>query len=410
MMIRSGSIRDSDATNPVVVEDLDKILAIELKEAILFKATSLVEAVFPDKYLPLPINEDVLQSLTAVYGKNGWIEPATNTESSSAKWLNRVGKFKVHPLVYFTDTFNGIGNAFAKKFHIRLRRRWCSTKHASPVDGSAIKRKPDLALVDVKRRGKIRAPEWKNIRTICEVTSQSTFHLKLRNQILNKAYVAMNEQDDRRFFIFLSFFNHTSFQITLCDRAGVIHSPAYNIYGDALYLLRILTGLMFAEEHVLGYDPTIRRGPDDTIVAISIDGAEYQVVKKLFSSSSLRGRATRCWHVKNDKEQFAIKDSWIHEGRRSNEADILRQISGVACVPILIAAEDLKHPGDPNITDSTRLYRAGFDFDEARLHRRILMQPVGESVWSFTSKKELVGVFMDVITSKFAYLYCQTRS
>jgi len=126
------------------------------------------------------------------------------------------------------------------------------------LDGSAIKRKPDLALVDVKRRGKQWAPEWKDIRTIGEVTTQSTFHLRLHNQILNKAYVAMNEQDDRLFFIFLSFFNHTSFQITLCDRASVIHSPPYNIYGDALYLLRILTGLMFAKEHVIGYDPTIR--------------------------------------------------------------------------------------------------------------------------------------------------------
>lgn len=62
MMICSGSIHNSYATNPVVMEDLDKILAIELREAILFKATSLVEAVFPDKYLPLPINEDIVDS------------------------------------------------------------------------------------------------------------------------------------------------------------------------------------------------------------------------------------------------------------------------------------------------------------------------------------------------------------
>ena len=38
------------------------------------------------------------------------------------------------------------------------------------------------------------------------------------------------------------------------------------------------------------------------------------------------------------------------------------------------------------------------------------MQPVGESVWYFTSKKELVGAFMDIITSTFAYLYCQILS
>src|ERR1700720_3882452 len=121
-------------------------------------------------------------------------------------------------------------------------------------------------------------------------------------------------------------------------------------------------------------------------MAILIAGVEYQVVKKLFSSSSLRGHATRCWHVKRDEEEYVIKDSWIHEGWKSNEADILRQISGVACIPTLIAAEDLKHPGDPNINDSTCLYRAGLDYDEARLHQRILMQLVGERVRSFSSK------------------------
>ena len=258
MMICSGSVCDSDATDPVVMEDLDKILAIELRDAIIYEATSLVEAVFPDKYLPLAINKKLLQSLKTVYGKNGWIKPATDSEPSSAKWLNRIGKFKVHALVTSADTFNGIANALAKKCSICLRRRWCSSKHTSPVKGSAIRRKPDLVLVDARHRlVDDWKPEWKDICAIGEVTCQQTFHLKLRNQILNKAYVAMNQQDDRHFIVFLSFFNHTSFCITLCDRTGVIHSPAYKIYGDALYLLRILTCLMFSAEHELGHDPTI---------------------------------------------------------------------------------------------------------------------------------------------------------
>jgi hypothetical protein len=408
MMIRSGSVRDSDATNPVGVEDLDKILAIELNNAVLDDVTSLVEAVFPDKYLPFAVNKTLLRSLKDVYGKNGWIGPALGSESTTAEWLNGIGKFKIHALVTSTDTFNGIANALVAKRQIHLRRRWCSSNHASPVKGSPIKRKPDLVLVDA-HRPEDWVPEWKDIRAIGELTSQKSLTRKLRNQILNKAYVAMNKQDDRRFIIFLTFVD-TSFYLTLCDRAGVVYSSAYDIHGDALRLLRILTGLMCSEEHVLGHDPTIRRGPDDTVVAISIAGVEYEVIKKLFSSSSLRGRATRCWHVKKDEEEFVIKDGWIHEGRKSSEADILRQISGVACVPTLIAAEDLKHPGDPNVTDSTCLYRAGVDYDEVRLHRRILMQPVGTSIWSFTSKKELVGAFMDIVTSKVAYLYCRTWS
>jgi hypothetical protein len=95
---------------------------------------------------------------------------------------------------------------------------------------------------------------------------------------------------------------------------------------------------------------------------------EYQVVKKLFSSFLLWGCATRCWHVKNDEEEFVIKDSWIHDGWKTNKADILWEISDILCVPTLIASEDLKHPGDPNITNSTCLYQAGFDYDKVRLH------------------------------------------
>jgi hypothetical protein len=101
MMIRSGSIRDSDATNPICVEDLDKILAIELRDAHIHDVTSLVEIVFPDKFLPFAISDKLLQSLKTVYGKNGWIEPATNSESHCADWLNRIGKFKAHVQIIF---------------------------------------------------------------------------------------------------------------------------------------------------------------------------------------------------------------------------------------------------------------------------------------------------------------------
>ncbi|KIM77878.1 hypothetical protein PILCRDRAFT_11564, partial [Piloderma croceum F 1598] len=110
-----------------------------------------------------------------------------------------------------------------------------------------------------------------------------------------------------------------------------------------------------------------------------------------------------CWHVEKDGQEYVIKDSWIHEGRTSSEIDVLKYIANIQGVPTLIAGEDVTYPGvltdncNSTIIDSTKLCRVGLDYEEARLHRRILMQPVGESIVFFATKKELIGVFLDVV-------------
>jgi len=116
--------------------------------------------------------------LKDIYGNNGWIGPALGLESTTAEWLNGIGKFKVHALVTSTDTFNGIANALVTKRQIHLHRQWCSSNHASPVKGSSIKRKPDLVLVDA-HRPKDWVPGWKDIHAIGELTSQKSLTCKL---------------------------------------------------------------------------------------------------------------------------------------------------------------------------------------------------------------------------------------
>lgn len=277
--------------------------------------------------------------------------------------------------------------------------------HDNPLAGP-IKRKPDLMLLDIDTVIDIHAskPEWKIVSALGEITSKPSNSV-LESTIKNKAYITMNAQHDRRYFPCLSFFGGASFRLTLCDRAGIVVSNAYNIHTDALQLVRILTALVLGDSFLMGYDPTMRRGPGGDIISIMVDGDEYRVVKKLFSSTSLRGRATRCWHVERDGEQFVIKDSWIHEGRTSSEIDILVEIAAIDCVPTFIKGEDLKYPrvatmdGNSTITDSTKLWRAGLDYTEARVHRRILMQPVGVAIYDFTSKKELMGALVDVVES-----------
>jgi hypothetical protein len=208
---------------------------------------------------------------------------------------------------------NGIGQALSKVKKIPLRRTWNASAFDNPLDG-LIKRKPDLTLLDVSFNKQ--KPKWKNVAALCEITSQP-YTGRMQYTIKNKAYISMNEQHDRRYFICLSFFNEASLRIVLCDRAGIITTTTYNIHTDSLRLLRVLTALMFGDDYLVGYDPSMCRGPDDDIISIRVCGVEYRVIKKLFSSSSLRGRATRCWHVEKDGQEYVIKDSWIHEGRTS---------------------------------------------------------------------------------------------
>jgi hypothetical protein len=84
-------MRDSDSKAPLLVQDLNKMMQIELQDAILKDVTELVDTIFPDKDLPFYVGTNLLQSLTGVYGANGWINPPDATESAHADWLNLIG-------------------------------------------------------------------------------------------------------------------------------------------------------------------------------------------------------------------------------------------------------------------------------------------------------------------------------
>lgn len=241
-------------------------------------------------------------------------------------------------------------------------------------------------------------PVWVNVRGVCEITSSDNFHARIRNTIYNKAFIIMTTQFDRRFTLFLSVAG-VSFQLVACDRAGVVISATYDFHNDPLVILRILAGFMFSEEIFIGYDPSITRDDEDNLLKITVADKEYDILNKIFTSETLRGRATQCWRVGREGMEFVMKDTWIQVGRQSNEIEMLRHIAGVPCVPTIIEGEDLALPN--GTTDSTAEIRKGLDQSdlkvENRLHRRILMTPHGESIFTFASKKELIGALIDVV-------------
>jgi len=71
-------------------------------------------------------------------------------------------------------------------------------------------------------------------------------------------------------------------------------------------------------------------------------GKEYIVIDKIFSSDTLRGRATQCWHVQRNGVAYVIKESWIHNGSTTSEIDTLGELAGLEDVPQLVVREDVK--------------------------------------------------------------------
>jgi hypothetical protein len=364
------SFRISGSNPPLTRPDLQKGMAAELKNAVV-KAPNLswIETVFPDKKLPFP-------DVPSLFASVSWTMPSVFTESSMAIWMN------------------GIADSVASLTQNQPTRRWDSNYCDVILSGSPIQRKPDLSLLSA---GTTKEPTWQEVRGLCEVTSSANFHSVIRSTVQQKAFIMLSAQHARRFIPVLSFANR-SFRVTLCDRAGIVLSTVGDIEQDSYTLFRIIIALMFGDDELVGYDKSMQHGQHSEIVSIMAGGLEYTVKKKLFSSEVMRGRATQCWHVEREGEQYVIKDSWVQVGRASNEIDLLQEMDDVDGVPNLIWGGDVLL--SDGTVDSTAMNRVGLQYSEERVHRRLVMQPVAERIQTFNSKRELISVLIDIVNSK----------
>jgi hypothetical protein len=363
------SFRISSSNPALTRADLQKAMAPELKNAVV-KAPDLpwITTIFPDNKLPFLDMESLLTSVP-------WIVPSAFTEPGMASWMNDIAE--------------------SVKSHTQKTpaRQWNSSYCTTLLSGSSIKRKPDLALLSTHTT---KEPSWPEVRGLCEVTSSVTFHSTISSTVQQKAFIMLSTQHDRRFVPVLSFANR-SFRITLCDRAGIVLSATGDVERDSYILFRIIIAFLFGDDEVIGYDASMRHGLYGEITSITAGGLEYTVMKKLFSAEVMRGRATQCWHVERGGEQYVIKDSWVQSGRTSNEIDLLKEMADVEGVPDLVwGGEVLLSDGT---VDSTALNRIGITYSEERVHRRLVMQPVGERIQTFRSKKELISVLIDLVKS-----------
>ena len=368
---RISSTRHEDYTPGVKRSSLAKVMEVELKGAV-FEVKNLDQVVFPNKKLPFVITKKLLNAIT-------YSVPQSRTEASMAAWLN------------------GVADELADYTKVPALRRWDPCMKNTVALGSNIQRKPDLVVVPkdfiADLCDKDNKPNWKDFHAYTEVTSQS-IQRGLNETTWQKSFVMFETQPTRRFIPNLTFNDHNAL-FFVCDRAGVVHSKPLPLADSKRELVRLVAGFAFGQGYLLGYDPTIK-GSGSVITAISVDRDEFTIIKQLFSSSTMRGRATQCWHVRSvDGQEYIIKDSWIDTRRQLNEIDILREISDVVNVPTLVKGWDVCLPDGTKDTTSLRRHRR--HSGEERVHRRLLIKEVAEPLSTFRSKKELVGALIDAI-------------
>ena len=98
------------------------------------------------------------------------------------------------------------------------------------------------------------------------------------------------------------------------------------------------------------------------------------------------------------KKHYVLKDYWTHKGRKRTEKEILLKIKGLLGVSQLVEAWTVQTEGADETTDWLRPpFLVGNKDFETRLHRRLLLTPVGDPLVEFSSLQELISIFIDIV-------------
>lgn len=342
-------------------------------------------------------------------------------EASVAAWLNKIiASFPalLDPSESRPEGWEGprLTRSMAKETKTTHPLRvWTSQYAAKPVENQHLSVKPDVVFC-----GQLDPQtgfEWRNAISFLELTS-SPYSAQLQRNIIRKAYAVFMSQPCRRFVVAISL-AHQEFRLHLFDRSGAIHSLGHNLHKSADLFARLMYVFAFGSPATLGFDPTfvnsslspsiLHRPRTDSALQISrliyIGDDPYTVVQPIFISHLIRGRATSSWLVKRSRTSYVIKDYWTHTGRKVTEEHILGRISGMRGVPTLVKAWTVQIAGVDETTDLLRptFLTRNMEF-ETRIHRRLLMTPVGEPLINFGSLQELVSILIDIVHGKHTAL------
>jgi hypothetical protein len=356
--------------------------------------------IFPNSKLPIHPTIELLNQLSLY-------------DSKSAKWkIPEVSRNKSKPSrtdikqteKNIAEFLNDICKDIAKKVkNVEQLREWNSHFCNSPLDGSPISRKPDIILVDIQKRSSV---TWASVRGIAELTTQEIEPKRISNTVTDKSFIILTTQPDRVFVPIISFWgiaNSFCVRLTVTDRQGQLRSQVLKLgerwrQADCLNFLRLLIGFCFTPKPVVGYDPTMQVDDCHKVVSILCDGKKFHVIHSIFESQSLVGRATRVWEVEYKKKRYILKDAWVEVSRPVPEYKLLEGLKGIKGVPQLFCGGDVCFDGN---TISTGVIQSNIWGDQSRIRtrRRTVTSSIGAHIASFSSKRELVSGFRDIVIS-----------
>ncbi|KLO05288.1 hypothetical protein SCHPADRAFT_1002990 [Schizopora paradoxa] len=145
------------------------------------------------------------------------------------------------------------------------------------------------------------------------------------------------------------------------DRSGVLISSSFDILAKPLQFLRVLAGLVYADDKYLGYDTTISI-ENGAPTSATLSGIKYSVKNVVHAETGILGRGTVCLEVTDDdsgtsqRTTYALKDAWVDVTRAQKEVQILNKLNAlnVTNIPILVRHEIVQVDG---VNDSTQNIR-----------------------------------------------------
>ena len=145
---------------------------------------------------------------------------------------------------------------------------------------------------------------------------------------------------------------------------------------------------------------------------IHVDGVQYFIIAKCFSSSVIWGRATTVWFVSKsvppgNDDVFVIKDSWVNVERQFLEEEILEGLKDIECVPKVKKAWTIQWDSQD---DSTALrhpeaFMALFRWPcDHRVHHRLILTPAGRPITHAANPLEIITCLLDLVISNESFI------
>jgi Fungal protein kinase len=250
-VLRVQSNRFPDNQSIYESEELKNLLKRDLLNRVtLTRGIKLAEFLFPDSVFGFPINIQFAKNFYNSFLSNeGDLDPNNfSDEESTAVFLNRT----VSTIAHFLDA--------TKQVSFKPLRYFSAAQAKRPLAGHVLKRKPDIILIPLidgyLRNGDL---GWHNVQAIVEHTREKSVPQRLPDTVSTKSYIAFSSQAERDFLVSLCL-TIKGFYIVASDHAGQVETELLTFTEPfTLVFIRIVMGLAFLPDSLLGVDTTIVR-------------------------------------------------------------------------------------------------------------------------------------------------------